>query len=228
MTTTKNKNGLYGGLVWILSASFLTIYGTLGALDTPVPGVEELVKFLSTINGAYISLGAFLAIFFEGLYFFGSFFPGTTLVILLALFSQVGGSVTFFITVILIFLGWTLSSAVNITLARTYQARINHQKIDTDLKIKDHLLTTWFPAFRANHEVAQVAEGGNPWQVFKSSVRVKFIASLAAGFGAFLIPYFIDIKTVSNEEGFLSLSVVALISLTIGIIKIRRYLKNEK
>ncbi len=223
----KNRGELYGGFVWILSSIFLIIYGSLGVLDTPVPGVEELVEFLGTLNGAYISFGAFLAIFFEGLYFFGSFFPGTTLVILLALFSQVGGSATFFITILMIFCGWSLASVVNITLARTYQAKVNHQDINTNLEIKDRLFVTWFPAFRANYEVAQVAEGANPLKVLWSSLRVKFFASLAAGGAAYILPYFIDIKNVSNEEGFLSLSVVALVSLTVGTIKIRHYLKSR-
>jgi len=223
----KNKAGLYGGSVWILSSIFLIIYGTLGVLDTPVPGVEELVKFLSTVDGTFIYVAAFLSIFFEGLYFFGNFFPGTTLVVLLALFSQVGGTTTFFITVFMIFAGWSLSSVVNIFLARTYQSKVNHQQINADLEIKDRLLITWFPAFRANYEVSQVAEGGNPWKVLFSSIRVKFIASLAAGAGAFMLPYFIDIKNVSNEEGFLSLSIVALVSFTVGTIKIRRYYKSQ-
>lgn len=223
----RSKRELYGGVVWILSAVFLTVYGTLGVLNTPVPGVEELVRFLGTVDGRYLSFGAFLAIFIEGLYFVGSFFPGTTLVTLLALFSQVGGSTTFFMTIVMIFIGWSLSSVVNITLARTYQAKVNHQAVDDQFVIKDHLFTTWFPAFRANYEVAQVAEGAPPLAVLRSSLKVKLLACVAAGAGAFLVPYVIDIHSLSNEEGFVSLAVVATISMVIGVRKLRAYRRGR-
>jgi len=103
--------------------------------------------------------------------------------------------------------------------------KIAHLKDEGEYQVKDRFLTTWFPAFRANYEVAQVTEGGRPLKVFISSVRVKFLASLAAAAGLLIIPIFIDIKQVSNEEGFASVAVVAAISFTVGFIKLRKYFK---
>ena len=71
MQSSSHKKGFYSGLVWILSGGVLTIYGTMGLLNTSVPGVEELVAFASSANGFYIYLAAFAAMFIEGLYLIG-------------------------------------------------------------------------------------------------------------------------------------------------------------
>lgn len=227
MSATQNKAQFYSALVWILAGVSLVIYSVLGLSNTAIPGVEQLVGSLSSVEGSYIFVAAFLAVFIEGLYFIGSFFPGTTLIIIITILSQVSGPAVFVGTIATIFVGWCLASVVNIFLAKTYQHKIAHLQEDTAYVVEDRLLTTWFPAFRANYEVAQIAEGGNALKVFLSSVRVKFFASLAAAIGLMVVPFFIDIHAISNEEGFTTVVVVALISFTVGAIKLRRYFATE-
>ena len=84
----KDRKDLRSGIVWILSALALSTYGTLGLLNYRLPGVEEIVSYISSIQGTYLYGAAFLAILIEGIYFLGSFFPGTTLVIVIAILSQ--------------------------------------------------------------------------------------------------------------------------------------------
>ena len=88
--------------------------------------------------------------------------------------------------------------------------------------VKDRLLTTWFPAFRANYEVSQIAEGGKVSTVLWSSIRVKFYACLIMLCGMAILPLIIDVNKISNEEGLLSVLVVAAISMTVGISKLRK------
>ncbi len=228
MEEKKNKGELYSGIVWILSACSLVTYGLLGLFSGRVPGVEQIVSFISNASGTYIYIAAFLSILIEGLYFLGSFFPGTTLIAIIALLSQVHGTMTLVTTVATIFLGWCTAGALNIFFAKTYRTQVLKQVHNDTYHVHDRLWATWFPAFRANYEVAQVAAGGNPMKVFLSSVRVKFLVSLAMIAGALIAPFIIDIHTVSNEEGFLSLAGIASISFVVGVIKIRSYLQNKE
>ncbi len=218
--TEKNLN--YSAFVWILSAISLYTYCAMGFLNAKIPGVEELVKFLSAADQNHIYIAAFLSVFIEGLYFVGSFFPGTTLIIVISLLSQVGGYSVFTLTILTIFLGWCLAGLVNILFAKFYQNKIAKSEKDNNFEIKDRLFTTWFPAFRANYEVSQVTEGGSVSRVFLSSVRVKFWAILAVGIGASIVPFFININDLNNEEGFASVAIVATISLIVGIYKIKK------
>ena len=194
----------------------------MGFLNAKIPGVEELVKFLSSANENHVYLAGFLSVFIEGLYFVGSFFPGTTLIIVISILSQVTGYAVFAGTMFVIFLGWCLAGLVNIIVAKTYHLKVAKRSEKLDYQVKDQLWTTWFPAFRANYEVAQITDGGNWVKVFFSSVRVKFLVTLAIGFGAMIVPFFIDIHSLNNEEGFASAAVVATISLIVGIYKIKK------
>jgi hypothetical protein len=221
-TPQKHSSRYYGALVWIVSGCALSTYGLLGLLHVGIPGVEELVGFLENADGMYIYIAAFLAIFLEGLYFFGNFFPGSTIILILTILSQAGGPLVFVATIATIFFGWCTAGAVNIVMARTYQKKILKTAIPNNTKVSDNLFTTWFPAVRANYEVAQITEGGNPWRVFLSSVRVKFIVSLGMLAVTYLIPYVIDIKEVDNNEGFLSVAVIAGIFFTVGIYKLQK------
>jgi hypothetical protein len=221
-TPQKHTSSYYGALVWIVSGITLSTYGLLGLLHVGIPGVEELVGFLENADGIYIYIAAFLAIFLEGLYFFGNFFPGSTIILILTILSQAGGPGVFIGTIATIFFGWCTAGAVNIFMAHTYQKKVLGSLIEPKTVVSDNLFTTWFPAFRANYEVAQIAEGGNPWRVFLSSVRVKFIVSLGMLVVTFFIPYVIDIKEVDNEEGFLSVAVIATIFFVVGIYKLRK------
>lgn len=222
----QQKAEFYSAFVWIFAGLALVTYCGIGFLNASVPGVEELVSFLSTVEGTYIYLAALLSIFIEGLYFIGSFFPGSTLVLILAILSQVAGAPVFIGTILAIFLGWCLAGSINIWFAKTYRSKIARLQEYEEYKIKDRLWTTWFPAFRANYEVAQITDGGNPFKVLLSSIRVKFWASLAAALCVLILPLFVDIKNVSNEEGFVTVMVVAIISFIVGGSKLRKYLKR--
>lgn len=217
------KSILYAGLVWILSAISLAIYALLSAFKTSVPGIEQFVDFLLNIEGAYIYAGAFAAIFIEGLYFVGSFFPGATLVLIFAVLSVASGTQTFFLSLLTVFLGWNLAGVVNIYLARLYRKKAIKLGSDEAFNILDRPWATWFPSFRANYEVAQIVEGGNPVKVFLSSVRVRVYASIAAGIFVFVFSLLVDIDEVSNEEGCIVMIIVITLSLIVGILKIRRY-----
>jgi hypothetical protein len=215
-----SETSRYGALVWIISGVALSVYGFLGFLHLGIPGVEELVTFLEKASGFYIYLAAFLAIFLEGLYFFGNFFPGSTIILILTILSQAGGPLVFIGTIATIFLGWCTAGVVNIIMARIYKTKMLTPTEHEVGAVRDNLLTTWFPAVRANYEVAQITEGGNPWHVLLSSIRVKFYASLVMLTGAFVLPYIIDIRSVDNQEGFLSIGLVALVFFAVGFYKL--------
>ncbi len=219
---------MYSSLVWIFSALVLTVYGIVGLLNEKVPGVEELVAFLSSADGRYIYPAAFLSMFLEGLYFFGSFFPGSTLVAVLAVLSQVSGVFSFLATIAIIFLAWSVAGAINILFASLYRSKLIKMAHDPSLEVKDRLWTTWFPAFRANYEVAQIIEGGSPMRVFISSVRVKVWVSIFMLAITGALPFFIDINDVSNDEGFVTIALVAGITFAVGILKMRSFLHMRK
>jgi hypothetical protein len=226
-TPPKDKNILYAGVVWIFSAIALIAYGILIIENTNLPGMEQLVTFLTTIDTKYIYIAAVISVFIEGLYFIGSFFPGATMVMILAILSQANGLGTLGITILLIFLGWCLAGIVNIYLAKIYRAKIIKLEHQEDYIVKDKVWATWFPSFRSSYEVAQIVEGGKPIKVFISSLRVRFWATLLVGILALILPLFINIKESTNKEGFVFISIVIVINLWIGIAKIRKYYSGQ-
>jgi hypothetical protein len=223
----EDKNQLYAGIIWIISAVALVIYGILLFMNSQIPGMGELVYFLSNIDDRYIYLGAFLSIFIEGLYFIGSFFPGASLVTIIAIISGASGYVVLCTTLLLIFIGWSLAGMVNIYLAKIYRKRIIKLQHSEDYHIQDHIWTTWFPAFRSSYEVAQVIEGGHPMKVYLSSLKVRFWATLLVGVLAIVIPFIIDIDNLSDRESFLTIFIVFCISLVVGIRKIKSYFSSK-
>jgi len=224
----QQKAEIYSALVWILAGVSLVVYSLIGFFNTSIPGVEELVSFLSVVEGKHVYFAAFISIFIEGLYFVGSFFPGSTLIVIIAILSQVAGFSVFVGTILSIFVGWCLAGAVNIWFAKTYRSKVARLQENEEYKIKDRLLTTWFPAFRANYEVAQITNGGNPFKVFLSSVRVKFWVSFAAAIFVLIVPLFLDIKEASNEEGFATVAAVAIVSFIVGGVKLRGVFRKKK
>ena len=228
MNDMENKSQLYAGIIWIISALALAIYGIMLFFNSQIPGMGELVKFLSEIDDKYIYLAALISIFIEGLYFIGSFFPGASLVIIIAIISGTSGYVTFFTTLLLIFTGWSLAGLVNIYLAKIYRNRIVKLQHSEDYHIKDHIWTTWFPAFRSSYEVAQVIEGGHSMKVYVSSLKVRSLATLFVGSLALIIPSMLDINNISNRESFLSIFAVFCISLIVGIKKVKNYFSSRK
>ncbi|MDQ5950733.1 MAG: hypothetical protein QG639_9, partial [Patescibacteria group bacterium] len=83
------------GLVWLISGLFLLLYSSLGLFGIAIPGVEDLVTFMQSASGIYLYGVAFIAILIEGLYIVGNFLPGTTLIFVLAVLSQTGGTISF-------------------------------------------------------------------------------------------------------------------------------------
>jgi hypothetical protein len=202
------------GMVWIISGSVLGTYSLLGLIGFGVPGIEDLVAFLSQAEGWEFIVAAFIAIMFEGLYLVGNFFPGTSIVMLLAVLSSVGSWWRFVATIVAIFIGWCVAGAINIFLA--HRAMQRAEKPAEPFVVRDNVLLTWLPTFRANYEVSQIAAGGNLWQVLFSAIRVRFIASLVAGAIAAVVAVAIDLESIDNEEGFLSLFVFVAIMLYVG------------
>lgn len=223
-----SKNALYAGATWLISAFVILSYGMYGYVGGAIPGVEELVQFLGSAEGVYVYVAAFIAIFIEGLYLVGSVFPGTTSIVLLAVLSQIGGTAMFLTTIFTILAGWTLAGAINVTMATLYRHKIAALPQSQQYSVHDHIFTTWFPLIRANYEVQQVVEGANPVKVFLSSFRVKSIASAAAAIGALIIPSFVDVNDISNEEGFLTLGIVSVVSLCVGLYKIHNYNNRQQ
>lgn len=222
----RDRSKIYSGIVWVFSGCLLLTYGGLGLTHTNIPGIEDLVSFINSAQGNWLYLAAFLAIFIEGLYILGSFFPGTTMVLLIAILAQTGGIMQFLGVMLTIYIGWLLAGLINIY-GTKYFTKTIHIEMNTLEKIVDNTGTTWFPAFRANTEVAQVTEGHKTSDVLLSSFRVKTYATLGATVYAFVIPFIIDIQNRTNEEGFWSLSIVALISFGVGGYKFYLY-KQEK
>ena len=216
---------LYGGLVWIFSGCLLLAYGALGLTGHDIPGAEDLVAFINAAQGPWLYLAAFVSIFIEGLYLLGSFFPGSSLVLLIAVVAQAGGPVQFLGIIFTIYIGWLLAGLVNVFGAK-YFFKTLHIDVDSLDKIEDNTGTTWFPAFRANTEVAQVTEGHKLSEVLWSTFRVKSYACVGAAVYALIIPFLIDIQNVDNEEGFKSLAVIALISFAVGGYKLYEHKKH--
>ena len=154
------------------------------------------------------------------------FFPGSSLVFILATLATFDGHGSFLITIFGVFLGWNLAGIINIYLAKQYRHRVIKMPHTDDYDLKDYVWTTWFPAFRANYEIAQVLEGGDPVKVFVSSVRVRFYASLAAACAALIFSFYIDIQNISDTEGYVVMWIIVAISYVVGVLKIKEYYKN--
>ncbi len=206
-TSTSHRRA---GFVWLLSALILSSYALLGLFGFTLPGVEQLVTLMSKTSGALIFGAAFTAILLEGTYIIGSFIPGTSLLTVLAILSQAGGPLMFLGTVLSIILGWCLAGFINIYVITRLGGKYQPADISQN-EVHDNIFVTWYPAFRANHEVAQVASGLPRSAVLKSALRVRLIASSLAAILTLIIPLFVDIRTVSNKEGFLSVLVVAIV-----------------
>lgn len=213
----KNTALFYSGLVWLVAGVGVTVYASIGVLLQDIPGIEQLVTWLESLRGWWVLGATFISIVLEGLYFFGSFFPGTSIVVVLAVLSQVGSPWFFLLTLLTIYIGWIISGGINIWVAQRYG-----MTADESVSVHDRGWITWFPAFRANHEVAQVVAGAMPWRVFWSSVRVKTWATLGLGVFLLLLPLIIDIGSVENDEGFAGMYPFAVIMIGVGIHQMRQ------
>ncbi len=222
----KSNSLFYSGLVWLVAAGALFVYALVGAFGMQVPGVEQLVLWLQQLDGWWVLLAAFAAILIEGLYFFGSFLPGSTLVVVVAILAQLQSWLLFVLTILAIFVGWVTSGILNIMFAIRMRKLAGHE-VDENYAVLDRPWETWFPSFRANYEVSQIVSGGEPWKVFWSSVRVKVWGSIGATVYVLVLPFFIDIKEMKNEEGFNVMFVVAAIMFTVGGWQVRESHKEQ-
>lgn len=218
----------YSGYVWLAAAAGLVVYGAIGLLGKNVPGAEELLAWMQSVDGQLIIVAAGVSILIEGLYFVGSFFPGTTLVILFAAMAQVQNTASFMLTIAAIFLGWIGASVCNIVFARWYALRLGFTRDSIATPESDHFLASWFPAFRSNVEVAQVIAGVRPWHVFYSSVRVKVFGTILLMGAVFIFPLMIDVHEIDNEEGFTTIFVMAAIMAGVGCVQLRKSCTQER
>jgi len=202
-------------IVWFITGTFCLIYSTIGLLGFWLPGIADLVGFSETIPDKYLYLIGAIAIFFEGIYVIGNFIPGSTFIIIMAMLALSKGTWPFLLTIGSVFIAWCLAGLVNIYLSSRLVAKRDVPLL-IEIKANDRPLTTWYPVFRSSYEVAQILAGVPARKVFWSSVRVKFLASIAAAFYAIGIPYIIDIQTMTNNEGFWSGLVIAGICFAVG------------
>lgn len=221
-----SKTLLYSGFVWIFSGLALTLYALLGLSDTGIPGIEQLVSLIQSTQGIYVFLAVFAAIFIEGLYVIGSVFPGSSIVLLSAIVAQTGGPTLFATVLITILVGWNLAGLINVITAKLLKRNFL-QHIPPTKSEAEHLELTWFPAFRANTEVAEIIEGKRIREVLWSSLKIKSITSIGLGVYALIVPFFIDINNLTNTEGFVGLFIIALISFGIGMQKILEHKKQN-
>lgn len=219
-----NKSKRNSGLVWIFAGAILTIYGITGLLNTNIPGVENLVNFINSADGYFIYLAAFITIFIEGLYFIGSIFPGSSIVVIIAILSQSLGIIPFILVISTIYIGWILAGLFNLGITKQLS---NPQtiKLDYTKNTKYHWLT-WLPSIRANSEVAEIIEGHSFNQVFWASFKVKTYATLTVALLSLIIPYIFDLQKMSNQESFIIIITIALVNYIVGTKKILQS-KNE-
>ena len=213
-----DKSLFRSSLVWLIAGVGVCIYATIGILIENIPGVEALILWLETLVGVWVVLAVFVAIIIEGLYFVGSFFPGSSVVVLLAILSQTDSLALFVSTILAIFLGWVISGAINIYFAKKYAVEVDHPVL-----ARDYPLATWLPSFRANQEVAQTVAGIAPLRVFINSTRIKLCASLFMAVIVLVLAQTLDINEISNDEGFATLYASASVMLVVGIMQLRRY-----
>ena len=212
-----DKAQFRSGVVWLLAGLAVTAYATVGIVVEDIPGIQQLITWLNSFVGWWVLVAVFIAILIEGLYFIGSFFPGSSIVLIIAILSQSDSWLLFWLTIATIFTGWVLSSVVNIYFAKKYSIQP-----DTSFVVKDKVLLTWLPAFRANYEVSQVVQGANPLKVFVSSVRVKLFGSAIVTLALLLLAEGVDVSQMSNDEGFATMYVSAFVMVVVGIRQIRK------
>jgi hypothetical protein len=217
----KDKALFRSGVVWLLAGLAVTLYATIGILLEDIPGIQQLIAWLESFVGMWVLVAVFIAIVIEGLYFVGSFFPGSSIVIVLAILTQSDSPVLFWLTIVTIFFGWLLSSVINIYFANKFRL-----VPDQVFHIEDRMLLTWLPAFRANYEVAQVVAGADPLRVFISSARVKLFGSAIVTLLLVLVTEGIDVNQLSNDEGFATMYISASIMIAVGVWQIRKCFKQ--
>ena len=207
MISSMKDSALFrSGLVWLIAGLGVTLYASIGILFEDIPGIELLVTWLQSLVGWWLIVAVLVAIFIEGLYFVGSFFPGTSVVLLLAVLSQTDSLLLFTATMLSIFVGWCIAGIVNVLVARRFTTDTT-----VDRNTTEYASVTWMPSLRANQEVAQVIAGASAGRVWLSSVRIKLVTCLIITVLMWLFAHLIDVTEISNDEGFATLFVSAFI-----------------
>lgn len=205
-------------LTWATSGILVMFYAFLGLIGKNIPGISYLVNLLSNLDSNAIYIALVLAMLIEGIYIIGNFFPGSSIIVLLVI-GKTTQDISIFLTAIaFVFMAWLLAGLINTMIGLL----IKKSFLDVSPKqnvVSSNKWITWFPAFRANYEVSQVIEGHSWWQVFLVSSRIKLITSFFMVLVLYILSLIIDINEVDNKEGFISLIIVALISIFIGYIK---------
>jgi len=216
-------------LTWMVSALLVISYAVFGAMGFQIPGVRELADFLVGLSDIWASSAAMIAIFIEGLYLIGQLFPGSTVIVVLAISANFRGLTSFGLTIFLIFVGWLLSGFANIAVGKLLRKRAvtNFSEGENVFQAppSSSKWITWFPAFRANYEVSNVVEGYAWKEVMISSSKIKLITSLIMGATLLALAETIDIHSMDNKDGFISLLVVGIISFGMGFFKLKNLRK---
>lgn len=215
------KKQLHSAYVWIFSGLALATYGFLGLTQTGIPGVENLINFINSATGILLFVAVFIAIFLEGTYVIGSVIPGTSFVLFTTILAQTGGPLKYLSVISVVYIGWLLAGVFNVTAASFLSGKLKSP--ETDDKLESHAEVSWFPAFRANMEVAQTLEGYRAKDVLKESFRIKTYACLGLTVYALVVPLLLNLDDMNNEEGFKSLAVIALVNIGVGVYKILRH-----
>lgn len=205
------------GLIWLIAGIGVLAYGCIGIYFDDIPGIELLIDWLQSLAGWWILLAVFIAILIEGLYLVGSFFPGSSIAVLLALLSQTSSLVLFLSTIASIFLGWSIAGLINV-----YGAKRFALPDEPEVRVGDFYLFTWLPSLRANQEVAHTLVGIPPLRVFLWSMKVKFFASLFMMVVVLGLAYILDVNNISDDEGFATLFVSAVIMIGVGATQIKK------
>ncbi|NBD74118.1 hypothetical protein GVX82_03710 [Patescibacteria group bacterium] len=205
------------GVVWLVSAVSVALYALGGLLVPELPGLQQLIALIERAEALSVfATIAFVAGFLEGIYVLGNFFPGSTIVVLVAVLAGVGGVPVFLVTILSVFLGWSLAGGVNVLGAR----RVAYTE-GTSHPLPERVWLTWLPSFRASQEVARTVAGASVLDVLVTSTVIKFWTSCAMLGVTALLPFVIDITKLSNEEGFASLLVGAVLMAWIGVLHLR-------
>ena len=204
--------------VWIIASIVMFSYSLLVLLAFDIPGMAQIIDIISSIQTSYIVAAAFVVIFIEGIYGIGSLFPGSSFTLLFASLAALESPATFALVVISIFLGWSSATVINIL----YAKRMYPTTITQSHQGRSHILYSWMPGFRANQEVADIARGISVYRVVYSTLVIKLIASIIVGGIAYMLPFIMDIETLSVTNGFVLSVIFAAITLGIGLFKLSR------
>jgi hypothetical protein len=206
-------------LTWYIAALGLATYGTLVLFETPVPGVADLFALLEGVDAVHIYLTAFVAILFEGVYVVGTFVPGTSIILLSALVSGIGGIDVLMVTTLVLYVGWLCAGLINIFVAKKLtKTPSTHTPHSSSLYMA---VLTCYPSFRAAQEVAEVVRGVRWQSVFVRSAYIKAAALCCFFVGALIVPYVIPTDTISNEEGVFTVYALAVVCVGIGLYHMR-------